>query len=89
MMTGREGSRRLRTCKISCSAAPVFEVITPTQVRLTISEGRYHQVKRMFAAVGNHVVELHRERIGGITLDADLAPGEYRPLTEEEIASVV
>ncbi|XNM88129.1 16S rRNA pseudouridine(516) synthase RsuA [Escherichia coli] len=67
----------------------VLEVITPTQVRLTISEGRYHQVKRMFAAVGNHVVELHRERIGGITLDADLAPGEYRPLTEEEIASVV
>ncbi|HGV3199369.1 MULTISPECIES: 16S rRNA pseudouridine(516) synthase RsuA [Enterobacteriaceae] len=66
-----------------------LEVITPTQVRLTISEGRYHQVKRMFAAVGNHVVELHRERIGGITLDADLAPGEYRPLTEEEIASVV
>ena len=48
-----------------------------------------NQVKRMFAAVGNHVVELHRERIGGITLDADLAPGEYRPLTEEEIASVV
>ena len=69
--------------------SPVLEVITPTQVRLTISEGRYHQVKRMFAAVGNHVVELHRERIGGITLDADLAPGEYRPLTEEEIASVV
>ena len=67
----------------------VLEVITPTQVRLTISEGRYHQVKCMFAAVGNHVVELHRERIGGITLDADLAPGEYRPLTEEEIASVV
>ncbi len=68
----------------------MLEVITPTQVRLTISEGRYHQVKRMFAAVGNHVVELHRERIGGITLDAGfLRPGEYRPLTEEEIASVV
>ena len=63
-------------------------MITPTQVRLTISEGRYHQVKRMFAAVGNHVVELHRERIGAIKLDEDLAPGEYRPLTEEEIASV-
>jgi 16S rRNA pseudouridine516 synthase len=63
-------------------------VITPTQVRLTISEGRYHQVKRMFAAVGNHVVGLHRERIGAITLDDDLAPGEYRALTEEEIASV-
>ncbi len=65
-----------------------LEVITPTQVRLTISEGRYHQVKRMFAAVGNHVVALHRERIGAIALDEDLAPGEYRPLTEDEIASV-
>ena len=42
----------------------------------------------MFAAVGNHVVELHRERIGDIKLDEDLEPGEYRPLTEEEIASV-
>lgn len=42
----------------------------------------------MFAAVGNHVVELHRERIGAIVLDDDLEPGEYRSLTEEEIASV-
>ncbi len=50
-----------------------LEVITPVQVRLTISEGRYHQVKRMFAAVGNRVVELHRERIGAITLDENLA----------------
>lgn len=66
----------------------LLEVITPTEVRLTISEGRYHQVKRMFAAVGNHVVGLHRERIGDILLDESLAPGEYRPLTEAEIASV-
>jgi 16S rRNA pseudouridine516 synthase len=58
-------------------------------VRLTISEGRYHQVKRMFAAVGNHVVALHRERIGEIVLDESLQPGEYRPLSEQEIASVV
>ncbi|ELY3985016.1 16S rRNA pseudouridine(516) synthase RsuA [Cronobacter muytjensii] len=65
-----------------------LEVITPTEVRLTISEGRYHQVKRMFAAVGNHVVGLHRERIGAIELDPALEPGEYRPLTEDEIASV-
>lgn len=65
----------------------MLEVITPTEVRLTISEGRYHQVKRMFAAVGNHVVGLHRERIGDILLDESLAPGEYRPLTEAEIAS--
>jgi 16S rRNA pseudouridine516 synthase len=63
-------------------------VLTPTEVRLTISEGRYHQVKRMFAAVGNHVVGLHRERIGDIMLDESLEPGEYRPLTEDEIASV-
>ncbi len=66
----------------------MLEVITLTEVRLTISEGRYHQVKRMFAAVGNHVVGLHRERIGDILLDDALAPGEYRPLTETEIASV-
>lgn len=65
-----------------------LEQIEATLVRLTISEGRYHQVKRMFAAVGNRVIELHRERIGAIVLDDDLAPGEYRPLTEEEIASV-
>lgn len=65
-----------------------LEVVTPTEVRLTISEGRYHQVKRMFAAVGNHVVGLHRERIGGIALDPDMAEGEYRQLTEQEIASV-
>lgn len=65
-----------------------LEVIDPQTVRLTISEGRYHQVKRMFAAVGNHVMALHRERIGAIALDADMEPGEYRPLTEEEIASV-
>lgn len=66
-----------------------LEKIEDNLVRLTISEGRYHQVKRMFAAVGNRVVALHRERIGGIVLDEDLALGDYRPLTEEEIASVV
>lgn len=58
------------------------------EVRLTIHEGKYHQVKRMFAAVGNLVVGLHRERIGNIVLDAALAEGEYRELTAAEIASV-
>ncbi len=59
-------------------------MITPVQVRLTISEGRYHQVKQMFAAVSNQrYVELHRERIGAITLWMRIwLPGEYRPLTE-------
>ncbi|PKH24366.1 16S rRNA pseudouridine(516) synthase RsuA [Enterobacterales bacterium CwR94] len=71
----------------SLTKPATLEVVSEQQVRLTISEGRYHQVKRMFAAVGNHVVALHRERIGAVTLDDDLAPGEYRELTEEEINS--
>ena len=53
---------------------------------LTIHEGRYHQVKRMFAALGNRVEELHRESIGLLPLDDGLAPGEYRALTPEEVA---
>ena len=56
------------------------------KLRLTIHEGKYHQVKRMFAAIGNKVVGLHRERIGDLALDDELAPGEYRELTEEEVA---
>ncbi|GAA5647549.1 16S rRNA pseudouridine(516) synthase RsuA [Vibrio proteolyticus] len=58
------------------------------EVLLTITEGKYHQVKRMFAALGNKVEHLHRERIGAIELDDTLEPGEYRYLTEEEVASV-
>lgn len=57
-------------------------------IELTISEGRYHQVKRMLAAVGNHVVTLHRIRVGNILLDPELAPGDYRALTQQEIESV-
>lgn len=52
---------------------------------LSISEGRYHQVKRMLAAVGNHVTGLHRISIGGIELDPELPPGEYRALTPKEL----
>lgn len=65
-----------------------LELLAPDQVRLTIYEGRYHQIKRMFAAVGNRVVGLHREQMGQIALDHALAPGESRPLTQGEIASV-
>ncbi len=64
----------------------VAELLAPYQVRLSICEGKYHQVKRMFAALGNKVVELHREAIGGVALDDALAPGEYRPLSDEEQA---
>ena len=56
--------------------------------RLKICEGRYHQVKRMFGAEGNLVTSLHREAIGEIVLDLDLAEGEYRYLTAAEVASV-
>ncbi|WP_166267970.1 pseudouridine synthase [Marinobacter caseinilyticus] len=58
------------------------------EARLTIYEGRYHQVKRMFTAVGNRIVALHRERMGSIDLGEDLSSGAYRALTPIEIASV-
>jgi 16S rRNA pseudouridine516 synthase len=64
----------------------VVERLADRQLRLTIDEGRYHQVKRMLAAVGNHVEKLHRERIGELWLDPALAPGQYRPLTDKEVA---
>ncbi len=65
-----------------------LELIDSQQVLLTIHEGKYHQVKRMFAALGNKVIGLHRERVGDIVLDPALEPGECRYLTEAEIASV-
>lgn len=64
-----------------------LEVLGECEARLTIHEGKYHQVKRMFAAVGNKVIGLHREQVGDLVLDEALAPGEYRELTAEEIAA--
>lgn len=64
------------------------KVLEPQLIELTISEGRYHQVKRMLAAAGNHVEALHRHSIGGIVLDSALQPGDYRELSEKEIASI-
>lgn len=58
------------------------------QAYLTLQEGRYHQVKRMFGALGNKVVALHRGRIGDLTLDPELAPGEWRYLNDDEIKSL-
>lgn len=60
-----------------------LEPLGPRAARLTLHEGRYHQVRRMFAAVGNHVATLHRERVGGLTL-GDLPAGEWRILGEVE-----
>ena len=58
------------------------------RARVVISEGKYHQVKRMFAALGYHVTALERVRIGALELDDFLAPGEVRELTQQEAALV-
>lgn len=71
------------------TAPAQVERLDERTIRLTIHEGKYHQVKRMLAAVGNGVVGLHRERIGPLPLDPALAPGEYRALTAEEVAAAV
>ena len=62
-----------------------LEQVAPKEVLLTITEGRFHQVKRMFATVGNRVVGLHREQIGEINLDLDI--GQWRYLSKSEVAS--
>ena len=64
------------------SSGPVSEV------ELTIHEGKFHQVKRMFQAVGKPVLYLRRLSMGSLTLDETLPPGQYRPLREEEIAAL-
>ena len=69
-------------------APAVLEVLSPTEARLTVTEGRYHMVRRMFAAAGNHVEALHRERMGQLALPEDLAPGEWRLATQAEIDSL-
>lgn len=57
-------------------------------VKIMICEGKYHQVKRMFAATGNKVVELHRSKMGELALDENLNPGECREITPEELLKV-
>jgi 16S rRNA pseudouridine516 synthase len=66
----------------------VLEVLSPTEARLTVTEGRYHMVRRMFAAVGNHVEGLHRERVGGLALPDDLAPGDWRLLDPDQVERI-
>lgn len=65
----------------------VLEELGPRRARLTIVEGRYHQIRRMFAVVGNHVDALHRTAVGGLALD-DLASGAWRVLDEAEVARI-
>lgn len=61
----------------------------PTEAVVTVMEGRYHQVRRMFAALGNRVLALHRDRVGGLDLPADLLPGQWRVLPPEAVAQLL
>ncbi len=65
-----------------------LEIIAPQTGLVTVHEGKFHQVKRMFSAVGREVVALHRLTFGSLTLDETLAPGAWRELTEDEIAAL-
>ena len=66
--------------------AAACEATGPLQLRMTLTEGKYHQVKRMLAAVGNRVEGLHRSQMGGLSLPTDLAPGQWRWLWPAELA---
>lgn len=92
-LTGREGdlfaSGQLMLEGEEKPLAPAtLEVITETEALLTVTEGRYHQVRRMFAATGNHVEALHRERLGGLALPEAMGPGAWRLLSADEIALI-
>jgi 16S rRNA pseudouridine516 synthase len=67
----------------------VLEAVSSTTAYVTVTEGRYHQVRRMFAAVGNHVVALHRDRIGGLALPESLSSGEFVAMGVFEAAATV
>ncbi len=64
----------------------ILEILGDREARLSIHEGRYHQVKRMFYAVGNQVLSLHREQIGPLRLDESLKVGDWRQLSAAEVA---
>ncbi len=66
-----------------------LDVASDKRAFVTITEGRYHQVRRMFAAVGNHVTALHRDRVGGLALPDDLKAGEYRLLSAADLEKVL
>jgi len=65
-----------------------LEVVSEREAILTLTEGRYHQARRMFAAVGNHVTALHRLSIGGLVLPEEMEPAEFMVLGEVEKASI-
>lgn len=66
----------------------LLEILEPTLGRVTVQEGKFHQVKRMFAAVGREVVQLHRETFGSLRLDESLPQGQWRELTDDELRAL-
>jgi 16S rRNA pseudouridine516 synthase len=80
------GSLMLESEKTALAPAGL-EPLGPRRARVTLVEGRYHQIRRMFAAVGNHVNGLHRHTVGGLGLD-DLAAGQWRPLDAADRARI-
>lgn len=65
-----------------------FEPLSESSGLLTLHEGRYHQVRRMFAAIGNHVEALHRDQVGGLSLSNDVAAGQWRLLGEADVEQI-
>ena len=65
-----------------------LEILGPSLAEVTVAEGKFHQVKRMFAATGHEVISLHRRAFGPLELDPELAGGQWRELTEEELAAL-
>ena len=76
------GTLMLESEKTPLAPADI-EPLGPRRARITLVEGRYHQIRRMFAAVGNHVESLHRHTLGGLDL-GELSPGQWRPLDEAD-----
>ena len=87
---GRQVQRLLDGVVLDDDPKPVraaaCEPVAAHALRLTLTEGKYHQVKRMLAAVGNRVTALHRSRIGGLALPADMKAGEWRWLAGDQVA---
>jgi 16S rRNA pseudouridine516 synthase len=65
-----------------------LEIVQPCLARVSLVEGRYHQIKRMFGRFRNPVLKLHRYAVGNLQLDPELMPGQTRPLTAQEVAHI-
>ena len=91
-VTSVQIARLLAGIILDDSPAPVHALActqrAPNEIQLTLTSGKYHQVKRMLAAVGNHVEHLHRRKIGQLAMPVDLLAGDWRWLTPDELLMV-